>query len=107
MKNLSTAMWFSQENEHKKSNLKELFYLKKSGEGWAFNRVEAGLISGFISKSIQLLFIPCYRAEPHILLFRRPLGTDPRTGMVNQELVDAHYDKVEEDRIQFMMKYLN
>jgi hypothetical protein len=50
MKNLSTAMWFFQENEHKKSNLKGPFYLRKSGEGWAFNRVEAGLISGFISK---------------------------------------------------------
>jgi hypothetical protein len=96
MKILNTAMWSSLEKEHRKSNLKGLYCLRKSGEGWAFNRVEAGPILGFISKDMDHLFIPCYRAEPHILLFRRPLGTDPRTGIVNQELVDAHYDKVEE-----------
>ena len=27
-----------------------------------------------------------HRPEPHILLFRRPLGTDPQTGKVDQEL---------------------
>ena len=27
-----------------------------------------------------------HRPEPHILLFRRPLGTDPVTGKVNPEL---------------------
>mmetsp|Transcript_32329 Transcript_32329/g.59286 ORF Transcript_32329/g.59286 Transcript_32329/m.59286 type:complete len:125 (-) Transcript_32329:365-739(-) len=27
-----------------------------------------------------------HRPEPHILLFRRPLGTDPQTGAVDQEL---------------------
>ncbi|TFJ80378.1 hypothetical protein NSK_008285 [Nannochloropsis salina CCMP1776] len=27
-----------------------------------------------------------HRPEPHILLFRRPLGTDPVTGKVNAEL---------------------
>lgn len=27
----------------------------------------------------------CHRPEPHILLFRRPLGTDPVTGEVNAE----------------------
>ncbi|KAL7513456.1 hypothetical protein ACHAXN_010544 [Cyclotella atomus] len=27
-----------------------------------------------------------HRPEPHILLFRRPLGTDPQTGAVNLEL---------------------
>jgi len=26
------------------------------------------------------------RPEPHILLFRRPLGTDPQTGAVDPEL---------------------
>ena len=59
----------------------------------------------FISKHCM----PCNlfnRAEPHILLFRRPLGTDPRTGSVNEDLVNEHFDKVEEQRIQFMMKYL-
>ena len=33
-------------------------------------------------------------AEPHILLFRRPLGTDPNTGKVNavlrQQAIDAY-----------------
>ena len=28
----------------------------------------------------------CHRPEPHILLFRRPLGTDPTTGDVDPEL---------------------
>lgn len=27
-----------------------------------------------------------HRPEPHILLFRRPLGTDPLTGEINPEL---------------------
>ena len=27
-----------------------------------------------------------HRPEPHILLFRRPLGTDPQTGRVDPEL---------------------
>ena len=27
--------------------------------------------------------------EPHILLFRRPLGTDPQTGLVDPELERA------------------
>ena len=27
--------------------------------------------------------------EPHILLFRRPLGTDPQSGRVDPELVRA------------------
>mmetsp|Transcript_27899 Transcript_27899/g.66442 ORF Transcript_27899/g.66442 Transcript_27899/m.66442 type:complete len:104 (-) Transcript_27899:127-438(-) len=27
-----------------------------------------------------------HRPEPHILLFRRPLGTDPQTGAVDPEL---------------------
>jgi hypothetical protein len=30
-----------------------------------------------------------YSPEPHILLFRRPLGTDPQSGRVDQELVRA------------------
>jgi cyclin-dependent kinase regulatory subunit CKS1 len=28
----------------------------------------------------------CHKPEPHILLFRRPLGTDPLTGEVDPEL---------------------
>ena len=27
-----------------------------------------------------------YRPEPHILLFRRPLGTDPQSGRVDPEM---------------------
>lgn len=27
-----------------------------------------------------------YRPEPHILLFRRPLGTNPLTGKIDPEL---------------------
>ena len=27
-----------------------------------------------------------YRPEPHILLFRRPLGTDPATGKIDPQL---------------------
>merc|ERR1711970_880721 len=30
-----------------------------------------------------------HRPEPHILLFRRPLGTDPRTGKVDPNAVPA------------------
>lgn len=29
-----------------------------------------------------------HRPEPHILLFRRPLGTDPQTGEVRPELAE-------------------
>lgn len=31
-------------------------------------------------------FFPFYSPEPHILLFRRPLGTDPQSGRVDPEL---------------------
>jgi cyclin-dependent kinase regulatory subunit CKS1 len=30
-----------------------------------------------------------HRPEPHVLLFRRPLGTDPRTGLVDAKLMAA------------------
>jgi cyclin-dependent kinase regulatory subunit CKS1 len=33
-----------------------------------------------------ILFSSCRRPEPHILLFRRPLGTDPVSGKVDSEL---------------------
>jgi len=33
------------------------------------------------------LFLRLRRPEPHILLFRRPLGTDPQTGRVDPELL--------------------
>jgi len=31
--------------------------------------------------------------EPHILLFRRPLGTDPQSGRVDPELIRAARDE--------------
>lgn len=31
----------------------------------------------------------CDSPEPHILLFRRPLGTDPQSGLVDPELERA------------------
>jgi cyclin-dependent kinase regulatory subunit CKS1 len=37
----------------------------------------------------------CHRPEPHILLFRRPLGTDPHTGMVDPELEREAKDQYE------------
>jgi hypothetical protein len=33
--------------------------------------------------------LPWYSPEPHILLFRRPLGTDPQSGRVDPELERA------------------
>ena len=30
-----------------------------------------------------------HKPEPHILLFRRPLGTDPVTGLVNGKRIDS------------------
>jgi hypothetical protein len=56
MKTLNIAMWSFQEKELRKSNLKGLYCLRKSGEGWAFNRVEDGPILGFISKDMDHLF---------------------------------------------------
>jgi hypothetical protein len=42
-----------------------------------------------------LLFfsLSIYRPEPHILLFRRPLGTDPQSGAVDPELLAAARDE--------------
>ena len=35
------------------------------------------------------------RPEPHILLFRRPLGTDPTTGLVHGKRIDPATGKVD------------
>ena len=35
-----------------------------------------------------------HRPEPHILLFRRPLGTDPTTGLVHGKRIDPATGKV-------------
>ena len=38
---------------------------------------------------------PCVRSpEPHILLFRRPQGTDPTTGLVHGKRIDPATGKV-------------
>lgn len=42
-----------------------------------------------------------YRPEPHILLFRRPLGTDPQSGRIDPELAAAARD---EYRNQFAIR---
>jgi hypothetical protein len=34
------------------------------------------------------------RPEPHILLFRRPIGTDPTTGLVAGKRIDPNTGKV-------------
>lgn len=34
-----------------------------------------------------------HRPEPHILLFRRPLGTDPQSGRVDPELLQQARDE--------------
>jgi hypothetical protein len=41
------------------------------------------------------------RPEPHILLFRRPLGTDPQSGRVDPEIAAAAR---EEYRNQFAVR---
>jgi len=38
-------------------------------------------------------FANAYSPEPHILLFRRPLGTDPQSGRVDPELLAAARDE--------------
>lgn len=45
------------------------------------------------SDSILIAFPLVCRPEPHILLFRRPLGTDPTTGKVDARLAKAAVDK--------------
>lgn len=45
------------------------------------------LISCFLLFSLLLLIVVIIiRPEPHILLFRRPLGTDPISGEINPDL---------------------
>jgi cyclin-dependent kinase regulatory subunit CKS1 len=38
-----------------------------------------------------------HRPEPHILLFRRRLGTDPTTGEVNPELERQQYEQFKKE----------
>lgn len=52
-------------------------------------------LSVFALKAVNLICVfSCHfflinSPEPHILLFRRPLGTDPQSGRVDPELVRA------------------
>ena len=39
-----------------------------------------------ISTFLFIFYLIFYRPDPNILLFRRPLGTDGRTGKVNPEV---------------------
>jgi hypothetical protein len=39
--------------------------------------------------SVQNDSVYLYRPEPHILLFRRALGTNPQNGRIEPELVEA------------------
>lgn len=43
------------------------------------------------------MFVRVPRPEPHILLFRRPLGTDPVTGKVDPELEREAKEKYAEE----------
>lgn len=47
--------------------------------------------------SLSLMFVRMPRPEPHILLFRRPLGTDPVTGKVDPELEREAKEKYAEE----------
>ncbi len=76
----------------------------------AFNKAEAGFIMQSTSE-IQYPFYTSYPGglvltsffphfcspEPHILLFRRSLGTDPTTGMINPRLQKEAVDKYYKD----------
>ena len=52
---------------------------------WTFCRI---LLHPPLTHNAQSLF-KNNSPEPHILLFRRPLGTDPQSGRVDQELARA------------------
>jgi hypothetical protein len=47
----------------------------------------------YISSIYIYIYIYTIRPEPHILLFRRPLGTDPQSGAVDPELLAAARDE--------------
>ena len=88
--------------------LRAAYLRNRSGEALVCNKVADGntmrfigtlsssrkfsfLVMTMISYAFvfQLLFSP----EPHILLFRRPLGTDPQSGRVDAELLKAARDE--------------
>ena len=51
-------------------------------------------LSLFLSLSFSLsLSLSLCSPEPHILLFRRPLGTDPQSGRVDPELAAQARDE--------------
>ena len=46
-----------------------------------------------------------HKYEPYILLFKRPLGTDPKTGRVNKELLEQYRKMAEFKKIQYLAQY--
>jgi hypothetical protein len=48
------------------------------------------VIAIILMTSLIAILLSCFvflsRPEPHILLFRRPLGTDPQSGRIDPEL---------------------
>ena len=41
-----------------------------------------------VQQSLGWKHYAVHKPEPHVLLFRRPLGTDPLTGLVNGKRID-------------------
>lgn len=59
----------------------------QQSRGWAHYACHRLTLSSTFQITLYFhIVIVCCRPEPHILLFRRPLGTDPLTGDVNAEL---------------------
>ena len=62
----------------------------------------AGSTTPFTSEKADIHFLQfthglSHRPEPHILLFRRPLGTDPLTGKVDPELEREAKEQYQEE----------
>lgn len=58
--------------------------LKKKLTGNLLSEKEWRELGIILSKGWQHFMI--YKKEPHVLLFRRPIGTDPQTGIVPPEI---------------------
>lgn len=67
--------------------------LDRKRMAWNWRSAKPGLAT-LCDSSVRFLLskyflLTDYRPEPHILLFRRPLGTDPQSGRVDPELAAA------------------
>lgn len=59
----------------------------QQSRGWEHYAVHRYLLTEYVNRADLKLYICLLcRPEPHILLFRRPLGTDPVSGEVDPEL---------------------